>query len=326
MIARCAFLASSAHTLPIQEVLLNREDLDIPASAKTDLNWFNSIVLDDDKVDVATIQTYKKAQNELVLKLAKKAFKALCSAFETSSRDSARLLGASANHSGDFLTLLPSYQIGWIFPRKSFNLLCRYRVGLPLYAAPAPCKRCGAESDVFGDQASFCAKGGFLIRRHNAVRDALKRQCDIGKLQVISEERYTFTGNDQKPGDLKVYNVQQNLDFLIDVSVVSPFSSNSLSKTSKKVYAAAEDMENHKIKKYKDGLLGLEPRVHFMETLGGWTKTTDYVIRRIAQCQAQNTDRSLTSLASSTTSPACKPILQPRSCYTIYESLNIDCV
>jgi hypothetical protein len=302
LVSRCACLASCTHSLPLQEDLSKRENLTVPDAAISALTWFNSFVDAADKVDIDIIQTFKKAQHEVVLRLSKCALSAHLKESVSSSRDSARLLSASANHSGHFLSLLHSYHAGWVFQKKSFIFLCRYRVGLPLYPTISPSKRCGKPSDIFGDHASFCSNGGFLIWRHNAIRDALRRQCELGRLEVLTEERHIFLGSDQQPGDLKVYNVQQNLDFLIDVSVVSPLSSSALPNSSRKVYAAAEHMENAKIRKYKDGLMGLESRVHFipfiLETLGGWTKTTDYVIRRVAQCQAHNTDKPLSMCIS----------------------------
>ena len=65
----------------------------------------------------------------------------------------------------------------------------------------------------------------------------------------------------------------------------------------KAMYASAEAMEDAKVRKYRQGLQGLEPSFQFspfvLETFGGWTATVDYVIKRIAQSQAFNNDKPL---------------------------------
>ena len=181
-------------------------------------------------------------------------------------------------------------------------MLIRYRVGMPLYSSSKPCKRCGQASDAFGDHASFCASGGFLVRRHDAVRDALAKECSGGGLQVIKEQRHLFDFSSERPADLRIFNIQQNTDLLVDVAVVSPLSSSSMRSSSKAMYASAEAMEDAKIRKYRQGLQGLEPSFQFtpfvLETFGGWTATVDYVIKRIAQSQAFNNDKPLSRCVS----------------------------
>ena len=291
--SHCAYLASCVQSLGIQEALLSVDSpLDLPDLAVSSMAHINSFLDPSSRVSLPTLQVFKKPQHELVSRLAKVAFASLLDFSRNQSSDLARMLSCSMKHSGSFLQVLPNNVLNSYLPKREFQVLCRLRLGAPVFHSPAPCVRCGKTADIYGIHSSQCAVGGYVIRRHDALRDELARICADAGCSVIVEQRGLFELSNERPGDLRIKNSQNNLDLLIDVSVVSPVANYTLSKSSKTMAAAATSMETTKLDKYYErlSLLGTNFSPFVFESFGGWTSFGDSIISQIAGVQSFNTN------------------------------------
>ena len=298
--SHCAYLASSVQSLSIQESLLRRENLEISPLAKLSLDRINSFLEPSSQVHLHHLQGLKKPQHELASRLAKAALGQILEFFSTEKKDLARILSCCMRHSGGFLQVLPNPSLGLFLPKIEFETLCRFRLGQPIFNRPSPCIRCNKLADVYGIHSSQCAKGGLIIRRHDAIRDELAKVCREAHCTVIVEQRGLFDDTDERPGDLRVKNDQINMDVLIDVSVTSPLSDSSVHRASKAMGYAASHMESLKIDKYRDRLqvLGTNFSPFVFETFGGWTSFGDSLISQVAGCMAHNTNAPISECVS----------------------------
>jgi hypothetical protein len=294
MTANCAYLASSIQTLETQSHLLGKQ-LEIQPLGLKSLQDINSFLEQEQQVQLHTMQdNSKNLQHVLYHKLAIVSLKSLCFNIGSSDRELARITACRMPHSGTFLKVLPNAFLGRSFGKIEFQALCRYHLGEQMYPSAIKCKRgCGALCDVYGDHSVVCAKNGYLIRRHDAIRDVLVQQCHYAGVQVIVEQRDIFDHNSQKPGDISILNYHDNKDLLVDFTVTS--SLQNVKQAASVVGWNAAKAEEMKFKKYKESLSTLTTQMMFtpfaFETFGGWTSAGDKIIHHIAEAHAFNRNR-----------------------------------
>ena len=168
---------------------------------------------------------------------------------ESDSKFARVLKQARERGSSNWLTALPLAKYGFTLNKGQFrdSLLLRY--GKELSGLPETCA-CGTPMTI--NHALNCSRGGYIIIRHNSVRDFLANQisqvCKVvtvePPLQQLEGETFTrrgtLTGEHARP-DIKArgfYRDGQHAFF--DIKLLNPNSESYLDVPTKKVYERAE--------------------------------------------------------------------------------------
>ncbi len=317
-VADAAFLASSFSSLQLQSEMLGVESLKMPPISRSCLDNINQGLSSSLQVlphSFSEKRTFNKLQHKLAHLTHLKTQQSLMDASKH-PRKLAVLNASALNGSGDFLQLLPSKFLNQQLETLDFQMLCRYRIGIPIFPqGTKTCQLCKGSCDGFGDHASFCSTGGGLIRRHDRIRDYLASECRKGGFLVEVESRNVFMYNSKKPGDLKIMSIQAGEDLLVDVAVTSSF--NNVSEAAKTTGYNAQVKENSKIKKYEEDmedLSGVKFMPFVIETMGGRGAMTEKLLLRIAMAQSYLSGSTVTVCLSNIkrglTAVFCKQMAQ----------------
>ena len=171
---------------------------------------------------------------------------------------------ATEKGSSSWLSCLPLKRFGFSFNKSEFRDLICLRYGIQLARLPSKCA-CGSDFNI--EHALNCHLGGFVIIRHNALRDfiadsikSVQNDVEIEPpLQPLDNEQFQYrsalTGENARP-DIRArgfYRAAQNTYF--DIRVTNPNSSSYTSMPTAKVY---EKAERNKIRAYNERILNLE--------------------------------------------------------------------
>ena len=178
------------------------------------------------------------------------------------SKETVRLLEqACEKGASNWLSCLPLKKHGFTLNKSEFRDSLCLRYGKDLARLPTQCP-CGATYDV--THALNCHKGGFIIIRHNEIRDfeanLMKIVCNDVQteptLQPLDNEVTTsLTGEQAKP-DIRArgfWRPAQNAFF--DVKVINPNAASHVTSSTQKVYMKAEQ---GKKRSYNDRILNVE--------------------------------------------------------------------
>ena len=183
---------------------------------------------------------------------------------ESSERSTRALKQAREKGSSSWLTVLPLKSYGFTLNKGEFrdSLLLRYKKDLQ--RLPLSCV-CGAKMDI--NHSLNCPRGGYIIIRHNAVRDFFAKQkstvckdveCEP-HIQTLDGETFststTLTGDNAHP-DIRArgfYRPEQN--FYFDIKFLNPNSESYLSSSTEKIYERAE---TQKRRLYNERILNVE--------------------------------------------------------------------
>jgi hypothetical protein len=164
------------------------------------------------------------------------------------------------------------------FPTKSFQLLLKYHSGIPICDPNQRCLVCGAKLDVMGDHLIQCSSTGQRIGKHDALVRKMGEFLRKGKIAFVTE-----LGVDKdRMGDIVLLDFQRGSNLYVDLSVTSTLCQSYRVQGSKKQGAAGEMRRQEKLKKYaiQAEQVAFEPLV--VESLGGWNKQGQSLLKSIA--------------------------------------------
>ena len=161
----------------------------------------NQKYVNNRKIDTikAKIKKPKAANNKMIQKNIRKT---LTCPIKVKALDASMENGASI-----WLTVLPIKEYGFALDKQSFWDSVYIRYNIPLPRLPTPCV-CGASFNI--EHALSCSKGGFIINRHNEIRNTtaefLSKICsDVAiesLLQPLNGEKFerksTLTTNEAR--------------------------------------------------------------------------------------------------------------------------------
>ena len=129
----------------------------------------------------------------------------------------------------------------------------RRRLMVNVYPFQSHCRFCkGGWCDVKGEHATMCAGGHSRVLRHITVRDTLAKAARTSGYRTDIEHGGGL-GDQRRPGDVIIYNWNEDRHLLIDVAIINPLCSSNLSKLiSEGVGAAATAYEKTKERTYSD--------------------------------------------------------------------------
>ena len=156
---------------------------------------------------------------------------------------------AKEKGSSNWLTVIPLRKYGFSLTKSEFrdSLLLRYGKDLPRLP-----KTCACGTDMTINHALNCARGGYVIIRHNAIRDFLAEKLsevcsDVQiepQLQPLEGEvfstRTVLTGEHARP-DIRARDFyRQGQQSFFDIKMLNPNSDSYAALATKKVYEQAE--------------------------------------------------------------------------------------
>ena len=168
---------------------------------------------------------------------------------------------ASAKGSSSWLSCIPLSHQGFVLNKSEFRDALCLRYGKSIKNLPSNCG-CGAKYDV--NHALNCHRGGFVIIRHNELRDfnahLLKKVCNDVEtepcLQPVTEGETTALSGDHARPDIRARGFwTRGQHAFFDVRVVNLNADSYRKVNSKKVFARAE---YEKKSVYDDCIINLE--------------------------------------------------------------------
>ena len=186
--------------------------------------------------------------------------------YKITSRSKLRSIQASANENGAsiWLTVLPIKQNGFFLDKKAFWDATRIRYVMPLERIPTSYE-CGCPFDI--QHAFSCPKGGFVITRHNEIRDITAELLTEICKNVTVEPALTPLTGETFPKASAITSSHARADvsargFWIkeqtaycDVRVFNPIAKCHLSQS---LPAAHKKNENEKKRQYNQRILQVE--------------------------------------------------------------------
>ena len=139
----------------------------------------------------------------------------------------ARLLSVSAPHAGSWISVVPSTGLGLYLDPAECQTAIKWWLGLDT-SRGSLCPFCsGIALDPLGHHANSCRHGGFVVSRHNNLRDTIANFCRQAHLSVQLEMGHGLSPNhsNSRPADILVQGWERGLPAAFDVSVLSPHSS-----------------------------------------------------------------------------------------------------
>ena len=141
-----------------------------------------------------------------------------------------------------------------MFEPREFTSLLRFWLGMPVFEAVCACPWCGVAQDRFGYHALTCKKTGLKVLRHNALREACLRHCELGGIEAEREAPGLFPGSSERPADvllraspalskLKLPEFSGSQSVCLDFAVTHTLQTNYINRASVEAGAAAAGYE-----------------------------------------------------------------------------------
>ena len=158
---------------------------------------------------------------------------------------------ARENGAGAWLTALPIQRLGYTLNKQEFKDAVCLRYGWEIPKTPSYCQ-CGKRNDV--DHALSCPRGGYVIMRHNKIRDLeaelMKEVCHDVKIEpdLLPLANLNRKGNvaDKARADVSGVGVWGSHErTFIDVRVMHPNCDTYIDMPLKDVYAHHETLKKN---------------------------------------------------------------------------------
>jgi hypothetical protein len=169
----------------------------------------------------------------------------------TDTHQRALLSSVQLKHTGDYLNVIPSPQLGLKLQDTEFRLACQFRLGIPFYPHGGLCPFCEKPSDALGEHVvSACGHSGDRTRRHASLRDALFAIAQAAMLAPKKEEK-NLLDDSSRPGDITIPNWHrcQGRPTAFEVTVTSPLQPSYINRTIADPTIALEEAAEAKYKK-----------------------------------------------------------------------------
>ena len=190
-----------------------------------------------------------------------------------------------------WLTSLPIQALGYALNKEDFIGSVKLRYGFKIPNLPAHCG-CGKENSI--DHALICPKGGYVIFRHNKVRDTfakiLKEVCTDVRTEpclipIEADFNNEIMGNNAEGArlDVSCVGIWSPLErTLMDVRIFHPCAPSHMSKSVDQLY-----VENERTKKraYNARVINIEKATFVplvFSTHGGMGPECRTLVKRLA--------------------------------------------
>ena len=237
-----AFISSHAFVLP---------GVITPYVAKSISNYNYSLesydgntILDDEMVDLLD---GKHTQRQLSSRLENCQSTWLMAQLPSAQR--VRMLSIQSSRSSAWLQAAPSRgPVDMVLKPDEMQAALLHRLGCLTMNVDGDncCPLCSEHVmlDSLGHHQLTCSTGGFVVRRHNMIRDGLYHLCEIAGLNP-EKERGSFSDDRSRPADILIPNWVLGRSAALDITVVSPLISQNIEGAGNMdVLAAAEESKH----------------------------------------------------------------------------------
>jgi hypothetical protein len=198
----------------------------------------------------------------------------------TTTRDVARLRGASTAESAALFSGVPSSRSGTRLTNPEVSIAVGLRLGVPV-ARPATCI-CGAALDPFGDHALNCNHGAERFHRHNEVNRRLRDSLAEAGVLAVLEPGGSSARDSRRFDGVTVAAFERGRPMAWDATIVHTCAPSHLPASAAAAGSAASHAEARKAVKYAD----LGDRVDFrpfgIETLGAFGTGAIELVRTLS--------------------------------------------
>ena len=214
-----------------------------------------------------------------------------------STRARALALSSSIPHSGDWLSVVPSRQLGLHFLDQEFRLCSHYWLGVHLSSESFPCTVCSSPIDVYGDHQVGCRGNRDLIRRHDAVRDVLYAAAQSAALAPRKEMPSLIPGSSSRPADIFLPQWKGGRPVALDITVISSLQEQTLNNASLVQGSALGVAEAQKLSAHAADChrVGVQFIPLAVEALGGWSPTASNIIGHVSRLLALRLGQDLST-------------------------------
>ena len=244
-LASSAFLASAASTLSLQTLILQKcqvkeEDTNTSASL---VNW-QSLSASQELVHPQSI-----SQRAWDTAVANKTFESLLDA-STEQYHRARLLAATAAHSGDWLSAVPITACGLRLSDEAVRVAVGLRLGTEL-GQVHQCI-CGGTVDTRGSHAFSCKRNPGRAQRHHYINDLVWRAMTRAGIPSVKEPNGLTRSDGKRPDGLTSIPWREGRSATWDVTVTNTVAASYLAMSSVRAASAAEAAATRKDNKYTE--------------------------------------------------------------------------
>ena len=198
---------------------------------------------------------------------------------------------ASEKGASMWLVTSPNVEHGFYLNKQEFRDALGLRYNWPIKGLPASCA-CGKTNDV--DHTLTCKAGGYVILRHNALRDTqaelLQNACydvqvEPGLLPVTDEELPASTSTEDGARlDISARGIWSPMEqVFLDVRVTHPNTQTHRSKSTRQIY---KENEREKKTKYNQRIIHVEKATFVplvFTTSGGMGPECERLNKRLAE-------------------------------------------
>ena len=259
MLASSAFLASAAGTQKLQNLILQRSQVDSEDVSKSTDHW-KSIASPTEPVNL--LESSQRRWDDTA---SNQTFQVLLDA-QTEPFHRARLLAAAAPHSSDWLHALPISACGLRLSDEAVRVAVGLRLGTTLCQAhECPC---GAKVDERGTHSLSCKRNPGRAQRHHYLNDMIWRAMTSASIPAVKEPHGLVRSDGKRPDGLTLVPWREGRSATWDVTVTDTVAASYVLASSTCAASAAEAAAQRKELKYSE----ISSSHHFfplaIETLG----------------------------------------------------------
>ena len=205
----------------------------------------------------------------------------------------ARLLSLLLPYTGAFLTATPSWDA--CVPRKDFQAVVRFRLGVQVYDEGSTCDACLEKQDPWGLHVTGCERRHDRFERHDAVVHAVAAKFNELGIKAKIEVRDIIADTQRRPGDVALpAGVTGKRRVAVDVTIRTPFAASVLRGAATTIGYAASQGEAAKrgYCEEKCSREGWDFLPFAMEVFGGFGGAAAGLVRRCGRfaSRAQSAD------------------------------------
>ena len=205
----------------------------------------------------------------------------------------ARLLSLLLPYTGAFLTATPSWDAR--VPRKDFQAVVRFRLGVQVYDEGSTCDACLEKQDPWGLHVTGCERRHDRFERHDAVVHAVAAKFNELGIKAKIEVRDIIADTQRRPGDVALpAGVTGKRRVAVDVTIRTPFAASVLRGAATTIGYAASQGEAAKrgYCEEKCSREGWDFLPFAMEVFGGFGRAAAGLVRRCGRfaSRAQSAD------------------------------------
>ena len=162
----------------------------------------------------------------------------------------ARLLAASAPHSGAWLHALPIPSLGLLLNDQTVRISVALRLGAPV-CEPHPC-RCGRQVDRLGHHGLSCRYSAGRFPRHANLNDVVKRGLTAAGIPSWLEPVGLDRGDGRRPDGITVFPYSRGKCLCWDATCIDTFSASAVMESALEPGSAARAAEDRKRERYSE--------------------------------------------------------------------------